>query len=246
MKRLSVNFNVVVVVLVFFLLFTACLAEDATILHKVQKTDGVMGQKGQESTSVTYLSSDAIYEKSSAGNDFLIRFEGGSVLSINNKEKKYSEYTFEELNNALASAGGDSEENKEAQAMMKKMMGNMTKEAKLEKIGPAENIAGYSTVKYELTMSPMLITIWAAPDLPMPDAYFDNMKLTAAKNPMFDLSAMFDSFKQIDGVGMKTETVFTMMGMTVKTREEVVKVEKGSFPEVTVPAGYKKQSMFDR
>ncbi len=244
MKRLSVNLNVVVVVLVFFMLFAACLAGDATILHKVQKTDGVMGQKGQESTSVTYLSSDAIYEKSSSGNDFLIRFEGGSVLSINNKEKKYSEYTFEDLNKALASAGDESNENKEAQAMMKKMMGNMTKEAKLVKIGPAEDVAGYSTVKYELTMPPMLITIWAAPDLPMPDAYFDNMKLTATQNPMFDLSAMFDSFKQIDGVGMKTETVFTMMGMTVKSREEVVKVEKGSFPEVTIPAGYKKESMF--
>ena len=59
MKRLSGNINAVVVVLVFFMLFAACLAEDATILHKQLKTDGVMGQKGQESTSVTYLSSGA-------------------------------------------------------------------------------------------------------------------------------------------------------------------------------------------
>jgi hypothetical protein len=244
MKRFSSSVNVLTVFTVFFLLFSACMAEDATILHKLQKTDGVMGQPGQESTSVTYLSSDAIYEKSSSGTDFLIRFEGGSVLSINHKEKEYSEYTFEELNQALAAAGDGSDENKEAQAMMKKMMGNMAKESKLEKLGPAEDVAGYSTVKYQLTISPMVITIWAAPDLPMPDAYFDNMKLTAARNPMFDLSAMFDSFKEIEGVGMKTETVFSMMGMNMKSREEVVKVEKGTFPQVAVPAGYKKQSLF--
>lgn len=244
MKRLSSSVSVLAVFTVFFLLFSACMAEDATILHKLQKTDGVMGQPGQESTSVTYLSSDAIYEKSSSGTDFLIRFEGGSVLSINHKEKEYSEYTFEELNQALASAGGDSAENKEAQEMMKKMMGNMAKEARLEKLGPAEDVAGYSTVKYQLTISPMVITIWAAPDIPMPDAYFDNMKLTSASNPMFDLSAMFDAFKEIEGVGMKTETVFSMMGMNMKSREEVVKVEKGTFPQVAVPAGYKKQSMF--
>lgn len=244
MKKLSLGVTVSAVFLVFFMLFAGCMAADATILHKLQKTDGVMGQPGQESTSVTYLSSDAIYEKSSSGNDFLIRFEGGSVLSIDHKKKQYSEYTFEELNRALASAGGDSEEDREAQAMMKKMMGNMAKEAKLEKLGPAEDVAGYSTVKYQLTISPMVITIWAAPDLPMPDAYFDNMKLSAPQNPMFDLSAMFDSFKEIEGVGMKTETLVSIMGMNMKSREEVVKVEKGAFPEVTVPDGYKKASMF--
>lgn len=244
MKRLSSNFNAVAVVLVFFMLFAACLAEDATILHKLQKSDGVMGQKGQESTSVTYLSSGAIYEKSSSGTDFLIRFKTGSVLSINHNKKQYSEHTFEELNRALSSAGSGSKEDEEAQAMMKKMMGNMAKEAKLEKMGPGEEIAGYSTEKYQLTMSPMVITIWAAPDLPMPDAYFDAMKLSAPQNPMIDLSAMFDSFKEIEGVGMKTDTVFSMMGMTVKSGEEVIRVEKGSFPTVTVPDGYQKESMF--
>lgn len=244
MKRFSGNFNAVAVVLVFFMLFGACLAEDATILHKLQKSDGVMGQKGQESTSVTYLSSGAIYETSSSGTDFLIRFKAGSVLSINHKEKQYSEHTFEELNRALSSAGSELAEDKEAQAMMKKMMGNMAKEARLEKMGPGEEIAGYSTEKYQLTMSPMVITIWAAPDLPMPDAYFDAMKLSAPQNPMIDLSAMFDSFKEIEGVGMKTDTVFSMMGMNVKSSEEVVRVEKGSFPTVTVPDGYKKGSMF--
>ena len=244
MKRLSGNVNAAVVVLVFFMLFAACLAEDATILHKQLKTDGVMGQKGQESTSVTYLSSGAIYEKSSTGTDFVIRFKEGSVLSINHKEKKYSEYTFEEMNRALASAGSESGEGQEAQAMMKKMMGNIAKEAKLEKVGQGEKIAGYSTEKYELTISPMLITIWAAPDLTMPDAYFDAMKMSAAQNPMIDLSAMFDSFKKIDGVGMRTDTVFSMMGMKVKSSEVVVKVEKGAFPSVTVPDGYKKESMF--
>ena len=42
----------------------------------------------------------------------------------------------------------------------------------------------------------------------MPDAYFDNMKLTAASNPMFDLSAMFDSFKEIEGVGNENRDSF--------------------------------------
>lgn len=244
MKPFSIKFSVAALVLMFFFNAGVCLAEDATILHKHQKTDGVMGQKGEESTSVTYLSPSAIFEKSSSGTDFLIRFKEGSVLSIDHKEKEYSEYTFEELNKALASAGSGSEEDREAQAMMKQMMGNMAKEAKLEKIGPGEDIAGYSTEKYELTMSPMVITVWAAPDLPMPDAYFDTMKLNAPQNPMFDLGAMFDSFKQIEGVGMRTDTVFSMMGMNVSSSERVVKVEKGEFPDVSVPDGYRKVSLF--
>ena len=225
-------------------MFATCLAADATILHKRQKSDGVMGQKGEESTSTTYLSSDAIYEKSSSGTEFMIRFKEGSVLSINHKEKEYSEYTFADMNKALAAAGSASEEDREAQAMMKKMMGNMAKDAKLEKMGPGENIAGYSTQKYKMTMSPMVITIWAAPDLPLPAAYFDTMKLNAPQNPMMDLSAMFDAFKEIEGVGMRTETVFSMMGMTVKSMDEVEKVEKGAFPDVAIPQGYQKTSIF--
>lgn len=220
------------------------LAEEATILHKEQKTDGVMGQKGEESTSVTYISPSAIMEKSSSGTDFVIYFEKGSVLTIDNKEKEYSEYTFEELNQALETMGSDSEENQQAQAMMKKMMGEMAKEAKIEKLGPGEEIAGYSTEKYRLTMSPMVITIWAAPDLPMPDAYFDAMKISSPQNPMFDLGAMFDSFKEIEGMGMRTDTVFTMMGMEVKSSEVVTRVERGPFPDLSIPQGYKKVSAF--
>jgi len=244
MKRFGWEINLWVVVTVVLLMFAAPLAADATILHKQQKTDGVMGQKGQESTSTTYLSSEAVYEKSSTGTEFMIRFQEGSVLSINHKEKQYSEYTFEEMNKALASAGSGSQEDQEAQEMMKRMMGNIAKETKLEKLGPGEDIAGYATEKYRITMSPMIITIWAAPDLPMPDAYFDTMKLNTPKNPMMDFGAMFDSFKEIKGVGLKTESVVSMMGMNIKSLDEVVKVEEGSFPSVTVPDGYKKTTIF--
>lgn len=244
MNRFSCRMGVFSVLVVMILLSAVGLAEEATILHKHQKSDGVMGQKGEETTSVTYLSPSAVFEKSSSGTDFLIRFKEGSVLTINHEEKQYTEYTFEELNQALAQMGSESEENQQAQAMMKQMMGNMAKEAKLEKLGPGGEIAGYSTEKYQLTMSPMVITVWAAPDLPMPDAYFDTMRLSTPQNPMFDLGAMFESFKKIEGIGMKTETVFSMMGMKVTSLDEVTRVEQGTFPEVSIPAGYKEVSVF--
>jgi len=244
MKRISFRLSALFLLIAVISMSAVVIAEEATILHKQQKTDGVMGQKGEETTSVTYLSPSAVYEKSSSGTDFLIRFEEGSVLTIDHEEKQYAEYTFEELNQALAQMGSESEENEQAQAMMKKMMGNMAKEAKLEKLGPGEEIAGYATEKYQLTMSPMMITVWAAPDLPMPDAYFDTMRLSTPQNPMFDLGAMFESFKKIEGIGMKTETVFSMMGMEVKSLDQVTRVEQGSFPEVSVPAGYKQVSAF--
>ena len=244
MKRFSWKICLLAIVPLIIMMFATSLAADAKNFPKQQKTDGVIGQKGQESTSTTYLSAEAVYEKSSNGTEFMIRFKEGSVLSINHQEKEYSEYTFDDLNKALASAGSGSQEDREAQEMMKRMMGNIAKETKLEKLGPGENIAGYATEKYQITMAPMVITIWAAPDLPMPDAYFDTMKLNSPKNPMMDFGAMFDSFKEIKGVGMKTESVVSMMGMSIKSLDEVVRVEEGSFPDVTVPDGYKKTTIF--
>jgi len=245
MKQHLTKTGILSIFFVLVLFSSVCLAEGATILHKQQKADGVMGQPGQESTSVTYLSSDSIFEKSSTGIDMLISLDKGSILNVNHKEKEYSEYTMEELNQALATLGsGGTAEEQQGMAMMKQMMGNMAQDAKLEKLGPAESIAGHSTVKYQLTISPMVITIWAAPDIKMPAAYFDTMKVTATKNPMFDLSAMFDALKQIEGVALRTDTVFSMMGMKVSSREEVIRIESGSFPDVAVPAGYKKVSIF--
>jgi hypothetical protein len=134
----------------------------------------------------------------------------------------------------------------EAAAAMRKMMGgggpmNFT----VTKIGPGEQIAGYATEKYSVAGGPMQMQIWAAPDVKVPAAYYDAMKARLRPNPMFDMTKMYDEFKKINGMSLKTISTMKMMGREMTTTTVVSSVEKGAVPAsiFEIPAGYKKVAM---
>ena len=75
----------------------------------------------------------------------------------------------------------------------------------------------------------------------MPALYYDAMKMQAVKNPMFDMSKLYDEMKKIQGTAVKTVMTMKMMDMEMKTTSVVTSVEKTPIPASVfqVPTGYK-------
>jgi len=206
-----------------------------------EKTSG-SGMRGQErtTTSTTYFSGNAMKRVSSDGNDLIIRFDQGKIILIDNKKRTYTELTATQLQEAASKAAASAGEEKEAMEAMRKMMGQAMSEIKVTRQGPGETIAGYPTVKYLVT-GPWEMEIWAAPDLAVPISYWDAWKAQAPRNPMFDMSKLYDEFKKIEGIHLKSVMTMKMMGMSMSTTTIVDSVEKGAIPASTfeIPAGYK-------
>jgi len=200
---------------------------------------------GRTSTSTHYFSGNASKAVTGTGTDTIIRFDQQKLISIDNQKKTYSEMTFQEMQAMMDQAEkgmSQATDNPEAMAAIKKMMGggNLTP-LTVTKKGPGETIAGYATEKY-LVAGPMDIEIWAAPDLKVPAAYYDSMKLRLPSNPIMDLRKMYDAFKQVNGWPVKYVMTLKMMGRSIVTTSEVTSVQKGAIPPATfeVPAGYQK------
>jgi len=216
-------------------------AQDLT-LHETTSSTGMAGRGGGNTTQTRYITSNAIKIASSSGSDTIIQLAEGKIITIDNGKKTYSEVTVKQLNDMLAKLTSTQEnaENAEAMAAMRKMMGQVSDSITVTKAGPGENIAGYATEKY--VISGMLnMEIWAAPDLKMPALYYDAMKMQAVKNPMFDMSKLYDEMKKIQGTAVKTVMTMKMMDMEMKTTSVVTSVEKTPIPASVfqVPTGYK-------
>jgi hypothetical protein len=94
--------------------------------------------------------------------------------------------------------------NTEQMEALKKMMGH-SGPVSVTKQGPGETIAGYATEKYLVT-GPMEMQIWAAPDLKLPRAYYELMKLNVPQNPLFGKGKMSKDEDQWPGA----QAVMTM------------------------------------
>ncbi len=214
-------------------------------LHETTTGAGGMGG-GANITTTTYFSGNAMKRSSSDGNDTIIRFDTGKMISIDNKKKTYTEMSMEELQAMLdKTAGAMQQMNGEAAAAMRKMMGgggNLS--FSVTKVGPGEPVAGYATEKYQVK-GPIEMEIWAAPEVKVPAAYYDAMKARARPNPLFDMAKMYDEFKKINGMALKTVSTMKMMGKEMTTTTVVNSVEKGPVPASTfaIPAGYKQVAM---
>lgn len=218
---------------------SALLSQGVTITQTVNSS-GMMGKGGGTSTTTLYFSGNAMKQSSSDGTDSIIRFDQSKLISIDNKKKTYSEMTFQQLQDAVNKAGSGSGMDADQMAAVKKMMGQTAAPASVTDQGPGETIAGYKTEKYLVT-GPMEMQIWAAPDLKVPVAYYDALRIRVPPNPMFDMGKMYDELKKINGWPMKNVTTMRMMNMSTTTTTEVTSVVKGAIPPSTfdVPAGYK-------
>ena len=195
---------------------------------------------GKTTTSTNYFSGNATKRSSSAGQDSIIRFDQEKIVTVDHKKKTYSEITFQQLQEMMAKVTAAMPQNAEAMAALQKMMGGSSAPLTVSRKGPGETVAGYATEKYLVT-GPIEMEIWAAPELKLPPAYYDAIKLRLPANPVLDLGKMYDAFKQIDGMAMKSVMKMKVMSMNINTTTEVTSVQKGAIPPATfeVPAGYK-------
>ncbi|HYK88021.1 MAG TPA: DUF4412 domain-containing protein [Acidobacteriota bacterium] len=246
-KRIGVTPALLILTLSLFGLQSVAFGQDIT-LHQATTSSGMMGGGARNATATQYYSSKAMRTTSSAGQDSIIRFDTGKIINIDNKQKTYTEITFEQLNEMLPKLGEQAGADKEKMEQMRKMMAQMGQQMSesfsVTKEGPGETIAGYATDKYHVT-GPMEMEIHASPDLKIPAVYYDVMKMGVQRNPMFDMSKLYDEMKKITGMPLKTVMTMKMMNMEMKTTTVVTSVEKGPIPAsmFEVPAGYKQVPM---
>lgn len=214
-------------------------SQDLT-LHETTNVPGMMGQGARTIRSTNYFSKNAMKRAGSDGNDTIIQFDLGKIITIDNNKKTYSETTVEQLQQMMQKATSAMTANKEQMEAMRKMMGQVSDSIAVTKEGPGEHIAGYATMKYTIT-GMMNMEIWAAPELKVPGLYYDALKMRVPPNPLFDMGKMYDEFKKIDGMTLKTIMTIKMMNNEMKTTTVVESVEKTPIPAsiFTIPAGYK-------
>jgi len=195
---------------------------------------------GKTTTSTNFFSGNAVKRSSPEGQDSIIRFDQEKIVTVDNKKKTYSEITFKQLQEMMEKVSSAMPQDAEAMAAMKKIMGGSSAPLTVSKQGAGETVAGYATQKYLVT-GPFEMEIWAAPELKLPPAYYDAIKMRLPANPVLDLGKMYDAFKQIDGMAMKTVLKMKVMSMSMTTSTEVTSVQKGAIAPATfeVPAGYK-------
>ncbi len=215
-------------------------AQDLTI-HETTTGSGMMGQPPRKSEATVYMSRNAMKRVESDGAESIIRFDDGRIITINRRDKTYSEMTAADLQKMMDDAAASMNVNKEQMEMMRKMMGQVSDSVSVTKEGSCEKIAGYDTMKYHVT-GMMDMELCAAPDLKMPAVYYDFMKLRAPANPLFDMRKVFDEFKKIDGMTLKSVMTVRMMNQEMKTTTLGDSVQKTAIDASIFdpPAGFKK------
>ena len=218
---------------------SALFSDDIT-LHETTTSSGMPMGGGKESQGTSYFSGNGM-KRSAEKRDTIIRYDQAKIITVDHGKKTYTEMTTEEMQRMVESAAAKANLKKEEMEAMRQMMGQMADQITVTRQGPGETIAGYATEKYLVKMAMMEMQIWTAPALSVPAVYYDAMKLSIVPNPMFDMGKLYDEFKKIKGITVKTEMSMKMMGMNMTTTTVVTSVEKGKIPASVfeVPAGYK-------
>ncbi len=199
---------------------------------------------GKQVQKTDYISPTATRTGMGDGGEIILRLDQRKMYLLRPAQKTYSAMTFDELQ-AMAAKATAAIENlpPEAAAQMKKMMGGMgVGEVKVTHVGPGEPVAGYSTEKYHVVLGTMMEgDIWAAPALGLPALFYDAMKAATPANPILDMKKLFDEYKKIKGMPLKTVTNTKMMGQSMTSTTLATSVAKSPIPASTfeVPAGFK-------
>ena len=190
-----------------------------------------------------------------SGETTILRLDKDVIISVNNKDKNYSEMTFAEMEGKMKKMGGQMSEKMaeaekelenlppEQKKMVEEMMAKMGQkkgERKIEvtETGEKKTISGHSCTEYVAKEDgKSFLTVWTTNDIKNFETLAKDIgefsRRMAELNPMFG-SQRAEATKKIKGFPILTETEqFTTL---------VTKVEKRSTPasEFDVPKGYTK------
>jgi len=224
-----------------------------------EATTNFSGMGAQERHSKVYYMPNMYKETSDLGNEIsIIRMDKKLFLTVNTKEKTYTETTFAEMEGAMKHAGRAMNEKmaamqeklkempEEQRKMVEKMMGNAmpggssggTQAVEVRKGTEKKTIGGFSCTKHViLSEGKELCTIWTTKEVEGIERMSGELKgflSRIAETIPMNGKALAEGYKGMEGFPMRTE-------MAVFTRT-VTKVEKRSTPagEFEVPSGYKK------
>jgi len=173
----------------------------------------------------------------------ILRADKDVVYTLSKKDKKYTEIPLSKL----TSMAGDPEMEKVIKGMAEQMKVSVTETAESKKINNW-NCRKYIQVMTIPMAGPVTSEIWASPDIKVDyELYFKSMAAMYARMPGMGnaLQDMVKEMKKMKGVPVLTNTTMKMMGMEVKSSEELLEVNQDKAPASVfeIPAGYKKTEM---
>jgi len=241
-------------ILVLILVFALQIQADVYMKYK-DHTDGmaVMGQQqpAKDIIQKVWITKNKIKSESEDRTVFILLDED-KIIMLNHKEKTYSEIPMGGGNMMdKAMEGKSAEDMKKMQSMMQ-MQGMMKVEITVTPTSETKKINKWNCKKYKqevkMGMGPIKSDVWATEELKMDyELYAQFSSAMMAMNPGF--SDSFDKaikeMKKIKGIPVLTETVMNIMGMQMKSSQELLEFKEGSAPKGTfdIPKGYTKTDM---
>jgi hypothetical protein len=206
--------------------------------------DFTVHMRGEDGgTATIYVSRSAVRDISTipVDTDTIYRLDQNRRITLDNKNKTYSEITLAELRDAMARRGGPDPQQVE---MMRKL--GLDAAPAITKLGPGETIAGYATEKYAIK-SAMMQSEWSVTTaLQYPQAYYEFLAafLPPGMPDATGLRAVVEIGKIAKGFALKRVGSINMpMSKPITISLVASSVDKAPIPTSTfeVPAGYQRR-----
>ncbi len=200
--------------------------------------------EGDGKTSNYYVSRNAVRNVSSSpiDTDVIYRLDTGKIITVDTKQRTYSETTLAEARQQIQKHQNSAEASKQAEEL--RGLGIDLGAITIARAGPGESIAGYATQKYSMKTPFSQGEIWVAPALEFPAGYYD-MVTTSLAAGAGGPTSLFEAMKKQQVRGFMLKMVSTMSNPALKgvtITRVATSVEKGPIPASLFepPAGYRK------
>lgn len=249
------NHKTVRLLLAVFFLFGVVTSALAQGLYWESKMTGAsIGEETQQMWAVPKKMKGVTKE---TGEAYIVRLDKQVFITVDPKDKTYSEITFDEMEKMMKKASGKMDAQmaemqkqladmpEEQRKMVEKMMGSkiptQAKDVKTEVVntGEKKTISGFACTKLVVKMDDKeAMTFWVTKEV----KEFDSMrkdweefsKLMMEMNPSV-MKGLGDVFKKIEGFPIQTEVIQGIVNTVTKVEKKVAPAS-----EFEVPAGYKK------
>jgi hypothetical protein len=228
----------ITVLFVFAALLAAPTLADSVISMK-SHTDAAMGQPARDETTTVWVGKDRM-ARLGGNTTFIIRGDQKKLYLVDTAAKTYSEL---DLPIDVLKYFPP-----EVQAQIGPMLQQMKYTAKITPTGEAKKIGAWNAKLYKAEIAnatgmKMDIDMWVTKDLAI--------DVPAYKELAYSLQGLQPGFEdvtkemaKIDGISVLTENTMSIMGNTVKSREEILSAETKPAPAGTydVPTGLTKEA----
>jgi hypothetical protein len=236
------------------LAFCALTGTASADMYLVQKhhTDpySIMGASvpAKDEKSITWSSGDKVSINSDKDTSTILRLDKKMIYIIYRNNKKYSEINLDEMQKQIDQAKGEADNAAAASGVPGGIASMMKFSATVTPTAESKTIGKWNSTKYSVaTTMPMgsaTTVMWSSTDIKIDYANLAKMK-NFAMSSMPGFADMMKEYQKIKGFPVLSETTTRMMGMEVKSKEELVEVSEKAAPAgiYDIPAGFKKKDL---